>query len=168
MSIEVRRVDAFTRDKVGGNPAGVVLSAETLSPDTMQAIAAKLGYSGSSWFLTARHADNYEVRFFTPKKEVAIAVMQRSRSFMFSPRRLGCVEPPVCSAVSEVLGVAVEDDRRVFLAQKTPEVGEGADKSRLAAALGIPEADLVEPLDAHRVASTGLRFFTRVVSPKRS
>ena len=71
MSIEVRRVDAFTRDEAGGNPAGVVLSAETLSPDTMQAIAAKLGYSETA-FLTARTARDYEVRFFAPKKEVAI------------------------------------------------------------------------------------------------
>ena len=164
MSIEVRRVDAFTRDKAGGNPAGVVLSAETLSPDTMQAIAAKLGYSETA-FLTARHADNYEVRFFAPKKEVAICGHATVALFHVLAETGGVRGVTRMQCGVGTLGVAVEEDRRVFLAQKTPEVAEGADKSRLAAALGIPEADLVEPLDAHRVASTGLRkIFTRVVS----
>lgn len=164
MSIEVRRVDAFTRDEAGGNPAGVVLSAETLGSDTMQAIAAKLGYSETA-FLTARNARDYQVRFFAPKKEVAICGHATVALFHVLAETTGLLGATRMQCGVGSLGVAVEEDGRVFLAQKTPEVGEGAAKSRLATALGIPESDLTEPLDAHRVASTGLRkIFTRVVS----
>ena len=73
---------------------------------------------------------------------------------------VGCVESPAHAVRCWNFGVAVEEDRRVFLAQKTPEVAEGLISPGLRPLLQ-DLTDLVEPLDAHRVASTGLvKIFT--------
>ncbi|MEI8610461.1 PhzF family phenazine biosynthesis protein [Enterovibrio sp. Hal110] len=45
--IEVYVVNAFVADNQGGNPAGVVLNAQSLDAAQMQTIAAELGHSGN-------------------------------------------------------------------------------------------------------------------------
>jgi len=50
--IEILRYTAFSADPAGGNPAGVVLDASSLSDAEMLAIAADVGYSETA-FLTA-------------------------------------------------------------------------------------------------------------------
>jgi PhzF family phenazine biosynthesis protein len=60
---------AFTDTPDGGNPAGVVLDASSLSDGEMQRIAADVGYSESA-FVTARGDGGYDVRYFSPAMEV--------------------------------------------------------------------------------------------------
>ncbi|MER6308800.1 PhzF family phenazine biosynthesis isomerase [Streptomyces sp. NPDC001657] len=70
--VEVLRYSAFTTDPAGGNPAGVVLDAETLDDARMLAIAAEVGYSETA-FVTAHDtaARRYRLRYFSPLAEVA-------------------------------------------------------------------------------------------------
>jgi PhzF family phenazine biosynthesis protein len=97
MSIEVLRYSAFTYDGAGGNPAGVVLDAGTLTDPQMVAVAQAIGYSETA-FLTSLSSTGREpdgsgraeasVRFFSPAAEVpfcghatiatAIAVAERT------------------------------------------------------------------------------------------
>jgi PhzF family phenazine biosynthesis protein len=65
----ILRYTAFTDDPAGGNPAGVVLDASTLSDARMQEIAAELGYSETA-FVIARPDGAYDVRYFSPEAEV--------------------------------------------------------------------------------------------------
>jgi PhzF family phenazine biosynthesis protein len=65
----ILRYTAFTDVPEGGNPAGVVLDASTLSEGDMQRIAAELGYSESA-FVTTREDGAYDVRYFSPAMEV--------------------------------------------------------------------------------------------------
>ncbi|WP_030543830.1 PhzF family phenazine biosynthesis protein [Streptomyces albus] len=69
---EVLRYSAFTTDPSGGNPAGVVLDATALDDTAMLAVAARIGYSETA-FVTARDdvARRYELRYFSPRAEVA-------------------------------------------------------------------------------------------------
>ncbi|MCX4637133.1 PhzF family phenazine biosynthesis protein [Streptomyces sp. RPA4-5] len=75
-SPEILRYTAFSADRAGGNPAGVVLDATGLSDGEQLAIAAQLGYSETA-FLTAPPAEladqgrAYTVRYFSPKAEVS-------------------------------------------------------------------------------------------------
>lgn len=68
---QVYQVDAFTTTKFAGNPAGVVLAADTLTTTQMQQIARELNNSETAFICqpTDEHAD-LRVRFFTPTQEV--------------------------------------------------------------------------------------------------
>src|ERR687894_585655 len=64
------RYSAFTETPAGGNPAGVVLDARGMSEDEMLALAAEVGYSETA-FLRPRDAGEYDVRYFSPEKEIS-------------------------------------------------------------------------------------------------
>ncbi len=67
----VYQIDAFTKDKFGGNPAGVVLNADGLTDKQMQLIARELNNSETA-FLFPPTADDHDgvIRYFTPLREV--------------------------------------------------------------------------------------------------
>jgi PhzF family phenazine biosynthesis protein len=67
--IEILRYAAFSDNPSGGNPAGVVLDARTLSDAEMLTVAADVGYSETA-FLTAGTGREYRVRYFSPLAEV--------------------------------------------------------------------------------------------------
>lgn len=69
----VYQVDAFTKTKLAGNPAGVVTNAEGLTAQQMQQIARELNNSETAFIspATIDEAD-IQIRFFTPTTEVPI------------------------------------------------------------------------------------------------
>src|SRR5690349_15778783 len=79
MSVEVLRYAAFTEGGRGGNPAGVVLDAGSLTHSQMLAIAQAIGYSETAFLTRLPFADadagdatsETSVRFFSPVAEVA-------------------------------------------------------------------------------------------------
>jgi trans-2,3-dihydro-3-hydroxyanthranilate isomerase len=67
-------VDVFTDRPFGGNPLAVVLDAQGLSSERMQAIAAEFNYAETTFVLPPRDpAHTAEVRIFTPKAELPFA-----------------------------------------------------------------------------------------------
>lgn len=70
---KIYQVDAFTRNKLSGNPAGVVTNADSLTDIQMQQIARELNNSETAFILhpTTDQAD-IRIRFFTPTTEVPI------------------------------------------------------------------------------------------------
>lgn len=66
-------VDAFTDQLFGGNPAGVVLLETVLFPkeELMLQIAEELRYSETA-FVRRQSAQEYTIRYFTPKAEVEL------------------------------------------------------------------------------------------------
>src|SRR3954462_14225233 len=67
-------VDVFTDRKFGGNPLAVLPSAEGLSTEQMQAIAAEFNLAETSFVLPPKDpAHTAEVRIFTPKAELPFA-----------------------------------------------------------------------------------------------
>ncbi|WP_347924119.1 PhzF family isomerase [Pontimicrobium sp. SW4] len=69
----IYQIDAFTKEKFKGNPAGVVLNAEGLSEDKMQQIARELNNSETAFIFPPNGKDNDGViRYFTPTVEVPI------------------------------------------------------------------------------------------------
>jgi len=67
------QVDAFTKTKLAGNPAGVVTNADDLTVEQMQQIARELNNSETAFISqpTDSSAD-IRIRFFTPTTEVPI------------------------------------------------------------------------------------------------
>jgi len=69
MDIIIYQVDAFTDKPFGGNPAGVVTDAKSLTDESMQKIAMEMNLSETA-FVIPKGDNNYQVRFFTPRCEV--------------------------------------------------------------------------------------------------
>jgi trans-2,3-dihydro-3-hydroxyanthranilate isomerase len=67
-------VDVFTDRVFGGNPVAVVLDADGLSANQMQAIAIEFNYSETTFILPPKQTDHSAwVRIFTPSSEVPFA-----------------------------------------------------------------------------------------------
>src|SRR5215813_10032223 len=67
-------VDVFTDRAFGGNPLAVVLDAEGLSTEQMQAIAREFNYSETTFVLPPRDkSHDAEVRIFTVNAEIPFA-----------------------------------------------------------------------------------------------
>ncbi len=66
--------DVFTDVRFGGNPLAVMLGADDLSTDQMQAVAREFNLSETVFVLTAEDAANTaRVRIFTPEHEMPFA-----------------------------------------------------------------------------------------------
>ncbi|WP_395794257.1 PhzF family phenazine biosynthesis protein [Aquimonas sp.] len=63
------RIAAFTTQPGGGNPAGVWIDEDLPSPDTMQAIAAAVGYS-ETVFIAPSAGPRRQARYYSPLAEV--------------------------------------------------------------------------------------------------
>ncbi len=69
MNIDVAVVNAFCKNDNGGNAAGVVLRASTLTPDQKRNISAQVGFSETAFVEESTVAD-FKITFFTPTDEV--------------------------------------------------------------------------------------------------
>lgn len=70
MSGTLYRLSAFTQDPRGGNPAGVWLGDALPDAQTMQRLAAEVGYSETA-FLAPLTAGRYLTRYYSPLAEVS-------------------------------------------------------------------------------------------------
>jgi len=74
MKLDFVTVDVFTDTQFAGNPLGVVLNAEGLTTQQMQAIAAEFNLAETTFVLPPKDSANTaEVRIFTPRYEMPFA-----------------------------------------------------------------------------------------------
>ncbi len=67
-------VDVFAEQRYSGNPLAVVTHADGLADDEMQAIAAEINFSETTFVASQANADgSHRVRIFTPAREIAFA-----------------------------------------------------------------------------------------------
>jgi len=67
----IYQIDAFTRERFKGNPAGVVPNADGLTEAQMQTIARELNNSETAFIFSPNAPDHdVRIRFFTPTTEV--------------------------------------------------------------------------------------------------
>ncbi len=164
-------VDAFTTDKLTGNPAGVVLDADGLSDRQMLAIARELNHS-ETVFLLAPDAADHEVRlrYFTPRQEVPICGHATIAAHYVRARLRGDASRRLWHKTGiGVLPVDIErlpDRTRVVMTQGDPVFGAilaGDERRALVAALAIDEHALAPDLPL-QIVSTG---HSKVMVPLR-
>ena len=71
MTQSIYIVDAFTNRPYGGNPAAVCVLEQPADSAWMQSVAAEVNLSDTA-FLVPRQAGEWDLRWFTPKVEVAL------------------------------------------------------------------------------------------------
>src|SRR5579871_2373263 len=163
--IQVHQVDAFTRERFTGNPAGVVLNADGLSESQMLAIARELNNADTAFVLAADNNDHgIRARFFTPRTEVGFVghatvaahyVLSRRHS---APRQ---IRQKSKAGVVDVEVRGLDEARSIAVRQSAPPIGrELNDRERLAVldalALATDDLDLRCPLRIVGAGSTRL------------
>jgi trans-2,3-dihydro-3-hydroxyanthranilate isomerase len=74
MRLQFETVDVFTSDQFSGNPLAVVLNAQGLSTEQMQAIAGEFNLAETTFVLPPKdNAHTAQVRIFTPRAEMPFA-----------------------------------------------------------------------------------------------
>lgn len=156
------QVDVFTREKLSGNPAGVVLGADDLNEQEMQRIARELNNSETAFVLHPSGTDHdLHVRFFTPSCEVpscghatiaAHYVRSLHGNLPSESVRMLCG-----AGILQIDTERIADGNiKVFMHQARPQFAPfpGELKPRLLTALGIDENEL-DPRCPTEVVSTG-------------
>ncbi|MFW5934608.1 MAG: PhzF family phenazine biosynthesis protein [Halolamina sp.] len=154
-------VDAFTKEPLAGNAAGVVPDAAGLSGEEMQAIARELSVSETAFLLPSDEADR-KVRYFTPTQEVDLCghATVASHGALYDDGAIDAGSHTLETEVG-VLDIQVTDTGAVWMTQNAPQVFEvDLAYADAADALGIDEAafaDVGADLPP-AYASTGLPF----------
>ena len=158
-------VDVFTDRAFGGNPLAVVLDAEGLSTEQMQAIATEFNYSETTFVLPpANSANDANVRIFTVRCEIPFAGHPNvGTAFVLAtqganaPARLtfeekaGLVPVEILTAQGRVAGAE-------FAAPQPLTKGATVDAREAAAILSLPASEIRTERHPPQIASVGLPF----------
>jgi PhzF family phenazine biosynthesis protein len=159
--IQVHQVDAFTRERFTGNPAGVVLNADGLTESQMLAIARELNNADTAFILAPENNDHgLRARFFTPRTEVGFVGHATVAAHYVLSRRHTAPRYQRQKSKAGVVDIeirGVEEDRSIAIRQTTPPLGrELNDRERLAVldALAVATDDL-DPRCPLRIVGSG-------------
>jgi len=151
-------VDVFARERYAGNQLAVVESDGGLSDAEMQAFAAEMDFSETT-FVESRDSP-YRVRIFTPEAEIPFAghptlgtaAVVREHIDGGSPDEI-VLDVDVGEVPVEVAGG--DGEQTLWMTQQPPEFGEQLAHGRLAGVLGLDESALDHEWPV-QVVSTGL------------
>jgi len=131
MKITLKQVDAFTVVPLTGNPAGVVMKADGLTPQQMQVIAREMAVPETAFILPASTPSaDLRIRWFTPTVEVPLCGHATIGSFhalaedgMYGMKDIGTYSFNL-ETKSGILPITVEKNREgitVFFGLLVPE-----------------------------------------------
>ena len=114
-------VDAFTNQPFGGNPAGVVLLDSDSFPkdELMLQIAVELRYSETA-FVRRHSAQEFTIRYFTPKAEVDLCGHATIAAFFLLNRNGLALGPCLCH--TNVGDLRVEAGEKVMMQMAKPHI----------------------------------------------
>jgi PhzF family phenazine biosynthesis protein len=156
------QIDAFTKEKFSGNPAGVITNADGLTEEEMQKIARELNNSETA-FIFSSNSEAYDVhvRFFTPKSEVPICghatIAAHYARAIENKLDTSRVYHKTGAGILPVDIIKEKDDYKIVMTQGKIEFGaiiEGTNQQALLAALQLNKDDLLEDHKV-QIASTG-------------
>lgn len=164
--LKVKQVDVFTKT-LCGNPVAVVMDAQGLNTEEMQAIAREMNLSETTFILppTTPESD-YCLRIFTPRSELPFAghptigtvhaVIEEGQLFN---DRLPSLVRQECGIGVVPIGVEKNDDGFFFLVTQSEPRWTAVDLERRQAAemLGCQQNDFVEGL-SFEIVSTGVQW----------
>lgn len=154
--VDVTLVNAFTKERTGGNPAGVVLNADGLSEAQKLSVAKEIGYSETAFVCADDEAD-FEVSFFTPTDEVDFCGHATVATFstLFQTGKI-TAGTYIQRTKAGLLSVDVEPSGKIVMEQTLPQTLGRFSYGDIANLIGL-ESELLEntqlPIE---IISTGL------------
>ena len=170
MKLSFVTVDVFTDRQFGGNPLAVVLNAEGLATEQMQAIAAEFNLAETTFVLPPKDpAHTAEVRIFTPRAEMpfaghpnvgtAFALARAGQSYgraiagdrLVFEEKAGLVHMELATEAGQTVGARLA-------APQPLKIGAHADPDLVAAACALPVGEIETGNHPPLVASCGAAF----------
>jgi PhzF family phenazine biosynthesis protein len=161
-TFKIYQIDAFTKDRFSGNPAGVVVNADGLNDAQMQQIAKELNNSETAFLFSPDDNDSDGlIRYFTPTAEVPIcghATIAAMYAKAIEHNLNSCIlryKTKVGTLPFEI--VKDNEDYQVIMTQGKFELSPAFDPittQQILAALGLDSADTDERCPV-QIASTG-------------
>lgn len=138
-------VDVFTDTPLAGNQLAVFTDARGLTADQMQALAAEIGFSESTFVLPPEEGGHVRIRIFTPAHELPFAghPVLGTAFALAAPMQLVLVRLETGAGIVPVL-LEREGARIVFgkMTQPLPSVQPVPRAEELLAALGVERSEL--------------------------
>ncbi|PJI08203.1 MULTISPECIES: PhzF family phenazine biosynthesis protein [Clostridium] len=156
MKLKVYTVNAFAKSPNGGNPAGVVMNADTLSENDMKKISKIIGFSETAFVMKSNCAD-FKVRFFTPNSEVDLcghATIGTYHTLLSE----GYIKPGNYSQETKagILNISINKDTLIMMNQTIPNFYHIIPKEEIADSLNLTLNEIEETLPV-QIVSTGLK-----------
>ena len=150
-------VDAFTRARFTGNPAGVVLHDGALTDGQMQQVAGELGLETAFLTPTADRDADYRVVYYTGVRRIPLCGHDTIAAVTVLAHLPRIERPGAVRFATDigVLTVETRADGTAWMTQAPPEFGRVAQRDGAAAALGMDAAQIIGP---PQVVSTGSPF----------
>jgi PhzF family phenazine biosynthesis protein len=176
--IRIFQVDAFTTERFTGNPAGVVLDADSLTDAEMLAIARELNNADTAFVLKSDGPDHeLRVRFFTPRTEagfVGHATVAThfvlSREGAANAGNKGRLRQRQKSGIVDIEVRGEGNTRHIAVRQPAPPLGRQLnDRERLAVldALALSTGDIDTRCPLRIVGGAGTRLMIGVRSTEQ-
>ncbi len=170
MKINVKKINAFTDKKDGGNPAGFVFNPHGVTDDQMAYISKIMNVSETA-FISEGVKSDYNVRFFSPELEVNLCGHATIAAF-YNMAKSGLISKDKITQRTKSGTLSVEFDfdrenniRRVIMVQAKPKLKDiYLDISSIADSLNISTDEIDQSFPIQK-ASTGL--FTLPVCIKK-
>lgn len=141
-------VDVFATGKYTGNQLAVVIDSDRFSTETMQAIAAEMNFSETTFVESELDAEGaVRVRLFTPARELAFAGHPILGTAWVARERLFAARPDAVTLKLQVGSVPVTfepsgDGIVVWFRAPVMTLGRTCNGAPMAAALGVDAIDL--------------------------
>ncbi len=156
---ELHLVDVFTSDRYAGNQLAVVESYGAVSAADMQAFAAEIGFSETTYIES--DAPPYRVRIFTPETEIPFAGHPTLGTAHVIREHVADGSPEEVVLDLDVGEVPVEardgetGETRLWMTQQSPTFGAELSPAELAEVLSVPHGAIDDRWPV-QVVSTGL------------
>src|ERR1700722_1090752 len=156
MNITAYITRAFCRKSQGGNPAGVVILDEEMSPLHMQKIAAFLNFS-ETIFLSKKTETYYQALYYTPTSPIDFCGHASIAAFGVLHQR-GLLSSTQCSLQTQagICAISVTNPF-IFLKLPLPIFGEHIPGDEVAISLGIDTTSITATDLKPQIVSTGLK-----------
>ncbi|MBU7030651.1 MAG: PhzF family phenazine biosynthesis protein [Theionarchaea archaeon] len=163
-------VDVFAEEKYAGNQLAVFTNAKALSDTEMQKIAKEMNYSETTFVLSEKEGNGYNVRIFTPEKEVPFAGHPTLGTAFVIQKEI--IKEPVNEVmlnlkVGQIPVTLVYDKGNLdtlWMKQLSPEFFQVFDPGTISQVLSVDERDIDTRFPIQEV-STGLPF---IIVPLKS
>lgn len=158
-TVKVYQYDAFSNLPNKGNPAGVVLTGNSLSVEEMQEIALKVGFNETSFPVHSDSAD-IRIRYFTPGHEMNLCG-HATMATIYALKTNGQVKDNnlMIETKAGILPIRIQslgDGPAITMKQAPPQFQEFTGSIReLAASIGLEANDIVPDLPV-LYGSTGI------------